>query len=58
MAGNEEILEKNDDYYEFCKALNIVTSSLSKMIAADGEGATKLLEVTVEEQIIGMMRLN
>jgi glutamate N-acetyltransferase/amino-acid N-acetyltransferase len=48
MAGNEEILEKNDDYYEFCKALNIVTSSLSKMIAADGEGATKLLEVTVE----------
>ncbi|NLK99276.1 MAG: bifunctional glutamate N-acetyltransferase/amino-acid acetyltransferase ArgJ [Clostridiales bacterium] len=48
MAGNDEIKEKNEDYYEFCKALNIVTTSLSKMIAADGEGATKLLEVTVQ----------
>ncbi len=47
-AGNDEIIEKNDDYYEFCKALNIVTTTLSKMIAADGEGATKLLEVTVK----------
>jgi glutamate N-acetyltransferase/amino-acid N-acetyltransferase len=48
MAGNEEITSKNNDYYEFCKALNIVTTKLSKMIAADGEGATKLLEVTVK----------
>lgn len=46
-AGNEEISEKNEDYYEFCKALYTVTSTLSKMIAADGEGATKLIEVTV-----------
>lgn len=48
MAGNIEITNKNEDYYEFCKALNFVTSNLSKMIAADGEGATKLLEVTVK----------
>lgn len=48
MAGNDEINEKNTDYYEFCKALKMVTSTLSKMIAADGEGATKLLEVTVK----------
>jgi glutamate N-acetyltransferase/amino-acid N-acetyltransferase len=48
MAGNAEIITKNEDYYEFCKALNIVTTNLSKMIAADGEGATKLLEVTVK----------
>lgn len=48
MAANEEITSKNDDYYEFCKALNAVTTKLAKMIAADGEGATKLLEVTVK----------
>lgn len=48
MAGNDEINEKNTDYYEFCKALKTVTTTLSKMIAADGEGATKLLEVTVK----------
>lgn len=48
LAGNDEISEKNDDYYEFCKSLNKVTTELSKMIAADGEGATKLLEVTVK----------
>ncbi len=48
MAGNDEITEKNEDYYEFCKALNTVTTTLAKMIAADGEGATKLIEVTVK----------
>jgi glutamate N-acetyltransferase/amino-acid N-acetyltransferase len=48
MAGNDEIKEKNEDYYEFCKALNTITTKLSKMIASDGEGATKLLEVTVK----------
>jgi glutamate N-acetyltransferase/amino-acid N-acetyltransferase len=48
MAGNKEIIKKDEDYYEFCRALNTVTSKLAKMIAADGEGATKLLEVTVK----------
>lgn len=48
MAGNTEITEKNQAYDMFCKALNMVTTSLSKMIAADGEGATKLFEVTVK----------
>lgn len=47
-AGNEEITEKNEDYHTFCKALNTVTTKLAKMIAADGEGATKLIEVTVK----------
>ncbi|HKL99185.1 MAG TPA: bifunctional glutamate N-acetyltransferase/amino-acid acetyltransferase ArgJ [Mobilitalea sp.] len=47
LAGNEEIIQKNDNYKDFCKALNIVTTTLAKMTAADGEGATKLLEVTV-----------
>lgn len=47
LAGNKEICEKNSDYYKFCEALNYVTTQLAKMMAADGEGATKLLEATI-----------
>ncbi len=47
LAGNKEITEKNEDYAIFCQALNIVTTDLAKKIAADGEGATKLLEVVI-----------
>ncbi|TCT16348.1 glutamate N-acetyltransferase [Natranaerovirga pectinivora] len=48
LAGNVEITEKNDDYYTFLDALNYINIHLSKAIAADGEGATKLLEINVE----------
>ena len=44
MAGNEEIVSENEDYKEFMKALNTVNVSLCKMIASDGEGATKMIE--------------
>jgi glutamate N-acetyltransferase / amino-acid N-acetyltransferase len=47
LAGNPEIKEKNEDYVNFCKALNYVTTDLAKKMAADGEGATKLFEVVV-----------
>jgi glutamate N-acetyltransferase/amino-acid N-acetyltransferase len=47
LAGNKEITEKNADYDAFCAALNYVTTDLSKKMAADGEGATKLFEVQV-----------
>lgn len=47
MAGNSEITEKGSEYELFCQALNQVTTHLAKVMAADGEGATKLLEVTV-----------
>jgi glutamate N-acetyltransferase/amino-acid N-acetyltransferase len=47
LAGNKEIIEKNDAYQKFCEALNIVTTDLAKKIAADGEGASKLLEAVV-----------
>lgn len=47
MAGNREITEKNDDFKVFAQALNTVTVQLCRMIAGDGEGATKLLECTV-----------
>lgn len=47
MAGNPEITTENEDFYEFMKALNTVTVALCRMIAGDGEGATKLLECSV-----------
>lgn len=47
LAGNSEITEKNEDYDTFCQALNMVTTALAKKMAADGEGATKLLEAVV-----------
>ena len=48
VAGNAEITVEGEDYDAFCKALNAVTAHLCRMIAADGEGATKLLECIVE----------
>jgi glutamate N-acetyltransferase/amino-acid N-acetyltransferase len=47
MAGNKEITEDGDDFATFMKALNTVTVYLCRMIAGDGEGATKLLECKV-----------
>lgn len=47
MAGNEEIVDENEDYKVFMKALNTVTVHLCRTIAGDGEGATKLLECRV-----------
>lgn len=47
MAGNEEIIAEGADFDVFCKALNAVTTHLCRMIAGDGEGATKLLECIV-----------
>ncbi len=47
MAGNAEITEDGEDFATFMKALNTVTVALSRMIAGDGEGATKLLECQV-----------
>ena len=47
LADNEEITSEGEGYTEFCTALHAVTSYLCRAIAADGEGATKLLECTV-----------
>lgn len=47
LANNEKIVSENEDFDTFMKALNLVTSTLCKKIAADGEGATKLLECNV-----------
>ena len=47
LAGNPCITEENDDFATFMKALNTVTVQLCRLIAGDGEGATKLLECVV-----------
>ena len=46
-AGNALIDAENADYALFVQALRSVTGKLSRMIAGDGEGATKLLECHV-----------
>ena len=47
MAGNAEICAEGADYDAFCEALHEVTVCLSRQIAGDGEGATKLLDCVV-----------
>ena len=47
MAGNQEIVADGEDFNAFMTALNSVNVLLCKMIAGDGEGATKLLECAV-----------
>ncbi len=47
MAGNDIIDSDGEDFGVFMKALNTVTVGLCRMIAGDGEGATKLLECKV-----------
>ena len=48
MAGNKTIDTEDENFEIFKKALAAITQKLCKMIAKDGEGATKLLECNVE----------
>lgn len=43
LAGNPEITEENADFATFKDALYQVMANLTRMLAKDGEGATKLL---------------
>ena len=47
LAENTVIDGDGEEFNAFCEALHAVTSYLCKMIAGDGEGATKLLECQV-----------
>ena len=47
MAGNKVIDSEGEAYDAFCEALHKVSVDLSRKIAGDGEGATKLLECKV-----------
>lgn len=46
-AGNSPINRLDSSYEVFLRALTYVTTSLAKMIAKDGEGATKFIELRV-----------
>ena len=47
LAGNPVITEETPAYQDFKQALFAVCENVSKKLAGDGEGATKLLECTV-----------
>lgn len=47
LAGNEVITEENADYNAFYAGLSAVCENLARMLAKDGEGATKLIECAV-----------
>ncbi len=46
LAGNDEITTENAEYQLFRDALYEVLMNMTKMLAKDGEGASKLLECT------------
>ena len=48
MAGNTVIDSEGEAFDTFMKALNSVCTNLCRMIAGDGEGATKLLECSLK----------
>lgn len=47
LCGNDRIETINDDYKTFVKALAAICEKLVKLMAKDGEGATKLVECFV-----------
>lgn len=48
MAGNKRITSKNSDYLIFVDALKDILINISKSLAKDGEGATKLMTCEVK----------
>lgn len=48
LAGNKEITQEGEDFDTFLCALNKVNRIMAMKIAADGEGATRLVQCTVK----------
>lgn len=48
LAGNESLVGVGKDYFLFREALGAICEELARMIARDGEGASKFLEVRVK----------
>lgn len=48
MADNAGVINEGEDYELFLKGLEHVCAYLAKLIAKDGEGATKLIDVVIE----------
>jgi len=51
LAGNKLIDKKDVDYYKFLSVLQHVAEYLAKCIAKDGEGATNMIEVEVQNAV-------
>lgn len=51
QSGNKLIELGSAEYDDFCEVLQYVCLYLAKMMAKDGEGATKLIEVTVKNAV-------
>jgi glutamate N-acetyltransferase / amino-acid N-acetyltransferase len=47
LAGNAPIADRGSGYRAFAEALDYLNTQMAKMIARDGEGATKLVECVV-----------
>ena len=48
LAGNDEIVSEGEDYEVFKSALYYVMMNMTRMLAKDGEGASKLMECTCD----------
>lgn len=48
LANNQTILDEDQNYKLFLEGLEYVLIELAKLVAKDGEGATKLIECTVK----------
>ncbi len=48
FAENDLIDSENDDYYKLQESIDYINTWLAKKIAADGEGATKLVEIDLK----------
>jgi glutamate N-acetyltransferase/amino-acid N-acetyltransferase len=51
LAGNDQLTKDHPDWDVFVNGLKVVSETLAKKIARDGEGATKLVEVQVNGAI-------
>jgi glutamate N-acetyltransferase/amino-acid N-acetyltransferase len=47
MAGNDELLETDEDYGTFVEALRYINIYFAKKIASDGEGTSRMFQVDV-----------
>ena len=48
LADNAGIVNEDEDFEKFKSGLDLVCTSLARLVAKDGEGATKLLDIVVE----------
>jgi len=55
MAENETLSPTHPEWYKFAKGFYYVSQELAKMIARDGEGATKLVTVAVDGAVSSEM---